>query len=308
MAPPPSVPVRPSAAVIRLSALVAVFALVAAGAGLFWRGGDGPAAITTQYGETVELYGKGIYRHDTPFKAGANLGADTVTLLLGIPLLGLSTLLYRRGSLRGALLLAGTLVWFLYTYASMALGTAYNNLFLLYIALFSASLFAFVQVLTSIDRRRLPLHISSAIPRRGIAVFMIASGLVTIVVWLVPLLGALVRNEPPALLDSYTVTVTDVLDLGVIAPAVFLAGALILRGDPLGYLIAVSLLVLEAMLAPMMVAQTLFQLDAGVSFTPGEIAGPLAGFGILALGAIRALTALVRNISQRAWPAPEPAP
>ena len=70
----------------------------------------------------------------------------------GSPARRVSSLRYRRGSLRGALLLTGTLGYFLYVYASMALGTVvYNELFLAYVVLFSASLFAFVLALTGID-------------------------------------------------------------------------------------------------------------------------------------------------------------
>lgn len=45
----------------------------------------------------------------------------------------------------------GTLACFLYTYASMALGATYNELFLLYVALFSVSLYTFVLAFTAID-------------------------------------------------------------------------------------------------------------------------------------------------------------
>src|SRR5688572_9731057 len=104
---------------------------------------------------------------------------------------------------------------------------------------------------------------------------MIASGVVTVVVWLGPLLTALLQRQPLELLDSYTTTVTDVLDLGVIAPAVFLSGALILRRAALGYVIAFSLLVLEALLAPMMAAQTAYQVAAGVPITAADFVPPL---------------------------------
>lgn len=289
---------RPSVAAICLAWLIAVLALVSAGAGLFWIGGDGPISVTTIRGEPVELYGQGTYRFDTLFRAGSFRGADAVTLLLGIPLLVCTTLLYRRGSLRGGLLFLGTLGWFLYTYASAALGAAYNELFLLYIALFSASLFAFVLAFASVDLGGLARHLSPNSPLRSLAVFMFASGVVTVVVWLGPLLGALSQGQPPALLDSYTTSVTDVLDLGVIAPAVFISGAWLLRRNPLGYLISFSLLVLEALLAPMMAAQTIYQVLAGVEITPAEFIPPLVGFGILALAAVWFLVALLRTIGQ----------
>jgi hypothetical protein len=50
------------------------------------------------------------------------------------------------------------------------------------------------------------------------ALFMFASGLVTLVIWLTPLLSALVQGQPPALLNSSTTMVTDALDLGIITP------------------------------------------------------------------------------------------
>ena len=120
-------------------------------------------------------------------------------------------------------------------YASLALNAAYNNLFLIYVALFSASLFAFVLAYTSIKPQALRSHSLPGLPRRGPALFMFASGVVTLLVWLGPLLGALVQGRPPDLLGSSTAMVTHALDLGIITPATILSGGLILRRAPQGY-------------------------------------------------------------------------
>jgi hypothetical protein len=294
----PTSPVHRSTVLIALAGLIVALSLVAATAGLVWRGGDAPATFTTIHGETVELHGEGLYRYDSIFKAGANRGADLLTLVAGIPLLIVTTMPYRRGSLRGALLFLGSIVWFLYLYGSLALGTSYNNFFLIYVVLFSASLFAFIIAFQSIDRRSLPAHVTSRVPRRGLALFMIVSGLVTLGVWLVEPLTALVQDEPPGLLEHSTTLVTHALDLAIIVPAALLAGYLILRHDPLGYLIAFSLIVLEILLAPMIILQTLFQLSAGVTFTTGEMVGPIGGFLVIALIAIWFLVALLRGIEE----------
>lgn len=82
----------------------------------------------------------------------------------------------------------------------------------------------------------------------------------------------------------------------------FLAGVLILRRNPLGYLIAFSLLVLETTLAPLIATQTVSQVLAGVSFTTGEIVGPMAGFVVLATVAIWVMVTILRNISDSAPP------
>ena len=292
---------RKSNAVVGLSVLIALLALVAAGIGLFYGGGGSPFTFTSLRGQPVEIYGQGLYRYDTLFQGAGNKGTDMVTLFLGIPLLVLSVLLYRCGSLRGGLLLLGALAWFLYTYASYALGpVAYNELFLLYVALFSASLFAFVLAFRSFNVRALSAHFSARLPRRGPAVFMFVSALVTLVVWLIAPVTGLLQGEPPERLDTYTTLFTNALDLAIIVPIVFLAGVLILRGDPLGYLIAFPLLVLEAFLAPMITAQTVSQLQAGVTLPPGQIVGPIGGFATIAVVAIWVIVILLRNVSDPA--------
>lgn len=89
----------------------------------------------------------------------------------------------------------------------------------------------------------------------------------------------------------------------MITPAAVAAGVLILRRRVSGYLLAVPLLVLEAMLTPMIAAQTISQLSAGILLTPGEIIGPLAGFLILAVAAIAVLVVTLRAVQEPATPA-----
>lgn len=289
---------KPSHTIIGLSALIAMLALIAASTGLFWQDGGQPFIFTSLRGQPVQIYGQGLYRYDTLFIGAANKANDVVTLILGIPLLVITTVLYRRGSLRASLLLLGTLFYFLYLYGTYAAGIAFNRLFLVYIALFSASLFAFVLIFTSIDRQMLSARLSAHAPQRGLAIFMLVSGLVTLVIWLQPLVGALLQNKAPELLGTYTITITDVLDLSIITPATIIAGVLLLlRRAILGYLIAFALLVLEVMLAPMITAATISQLSAGIAFSTGAIVGPIMGFLILALVAAWMLVALLRSIS-----------
>jgi hypothetical protein len=285
--------------VVGLSWLVGALAVPAAAVGLFWRSGDGPFTVTTVRGEAVELYGRGLYRYDTLFAAGGAHGNDAVVLFLGVPLLVASTLLYRR-SLRYQLLHTGVLVYFLYSYASLALGTAaYNSLFLLYVALFSASLFAVVLSFASIDRTRLAELVSGSAPRRSLALFLFASGLVTLAVWGLPLIGALASGGTTDRLDTYTTEVTFALDLATITPLTFVAGVLVLRRAALGYALAMSLLVLEAMLAPIIAAGTVGQIAAGVNFDTGEVVGPIAGFATLAVLAAWFAARVARRTGER---------
>jgi len=269
--------------------------------GIVSQGGPGEFAFRTVHGDTVQMYGHGIYRYDTLFQAAINRGTDAVKLVVGIPLLVVSVLLYLRGSLRGGLLLTGVLASFLYVYANVALSTAYNALFLVYAALFAASLFAFALTVGSIDLPMLASRFSPHLPRRAPAIFMFAAGVVTAIIWLSDVLPALLRGQPPKHLDSYATVVTYALDLAIITPACVLAGSLVLRRSALGYLMTFALLGIIVLLAPAIVAQTVSQLVVGVSLTSGEILGPVVGFIILGLVAIWLEVSLLRNIVDQDW-------
>lgn len=85
---------------------------------------------------------------------------------------------------------------------------------------------------------------------------------------------------------------------GIITPATFIAGVLILRRNPLGYLIAFALLILEVILTPLLVAQTISQLLVGITFTPAEIIGPIMGFAVLGLFALWVMIILLRKMRE----------
>lgn len=89
---------------------------------------------------------------------------------------------------------------------------------------------------------------------------------------------------------------TTALDIGVIVPAALVAGMLILRGRRFGYVVAFSLLILEAMLMPLITTATIVQIGDGISFEPGEIVGPIAGFSVFAVLSLGVIITLMRRI------------
>ncbi len=272
---------------ITLSILIAVLSLFAAGLGLFYQGsGGGSFPFTTIRGQTVQTYGQGVYRLDTLTPAISFKMADLVTLLVAVPLLIVSLMLYRRSSLRGGLLLAGDLAYFLYSYASVAFGAAYNNLYLVYVILLGLSLFAMILVLTVFDLETFPQHFSNRLPRRGIGIFLIVSGVILALIWLVMIIvPALVVGQAPEVVESYTTFMTGVVDLAVVAPALIVAGILIRRNAPFGYLLSSALLIFTVVLGINLTAGGIGQLSAGV-IALGQAIGMTFPFTILTLFAV----------------------
>ena len=295
--------------VVGLSMTAGLLAMVSAAVGLLWGGPGGAETVVNLHGQTVALYGRGLYRNDTLLAAGNNWGSDLVTLFLGLPLLVLSAMLYAKGSLRGRFVLLGTLGYFLYIGASYALGAvAYNEMFLVYVAQFSAALFAFLVVFRSFTPEVLAAGLPPDMPRRWPGAFLIASGAATLVIWMTEPVAALLAGNPPASLETRTTLFTHALDIAVIVPAALTAGFLILKRRPFGYVIAFSLLILEAMLMPVITIATIVQLRLGITFPPGAIVGPIAGFSVLAVLSLWVIASLLRPM--RALPAgpAEPAP
>jgi hypothetical protein len=292
--------VKTSNVLVWLSSLIAMLALLVATLGLVWQDGGGPFTFTTLHGQTVQIYGRGLYRNDSLFSAGTFKGADAVTLFVAIPLLVFSVLHYRRGSLRGGLLLTGMLAYALYNAASLAFGAAYNSLFLVYVAYFSASLFAFVLACTSIDLQTVLDHVSPRLPHRAIASFLIVAGLVLALVWLSEIIGPLLQGQVPRGLGAYTTMFTHALDTAVITPVLILAGVLLLRRAPLGYLLASTLLILCTLVGIMVVAQTIAQSLIGVELSMGQFIGIVGSFVVMGLIASWLTVALLRNISASA--------
>lgn len=280
-----------------LSILVAILAMVYAGVGLFSHGGEGPFTFTNLHGEEVEIYGRGIYRNDSAFRAPILRGGDAVTLFVCVPLLLVAAVLTRRGSLRGRLLLTGMLAYFLYNAASLAFGAAYNELLLVYIASFSVSLFAFVIAMTSIDLPLLAEQTSTKLPHRWIAIFLFVAGL-SVVVWLMDIVGALVQGTVPANLGAYHTEATYPLDLGIIPPTAYLAGFLIWRRKPLGTLLACVMITLNASVGLVVASQSIMQLLDGIVLTMGEYAAYVAPFVVLSFIAIGLLVTIFRNVSE----------
>ncbi len=211
--------------------------LFAASMGLFYKTPGEPYQFTSHRGETVMLNGHGLYFYDTVSSTAQMQANDLITLVIGLPLLVIATRMAFRGSLRGRLLLTGTLGFILYTYMSMSTLTSFNALFVVYIILFTLSMYAFILSMMSFDLNDLPNHFSGKLPRGWIAGLMFIIAGFFALAWLGRIFAALQEGAIPAL-ENTTTMVIQFMDLGLIAPAAVLGGILILRRSAWGYLLA----------------------------------------------------------------------
>jgi hypothetical protein len=273
-----------------LAPLVFLLSFVAALAGV-WPADGAAYPLTTFRGEQVTIQARGLYYWDTVSSVAQMQANDLVTLLLGLPLLAVSFWLALRGSLRGRILLAGTLAFILYTYITMAFGAQYNALFLVYVALFSLSLFAFVLVMMTFDLDSLPAHFSDKLPRRWIAGLLFFAAAFLALAWLGRIAATFTPGAIPAL-ENTTSMFIQVMDLGIIVPVCLLSGILLLRRRPWGYLLASVGLMKFLTMGTAVSLMALNMLRVGVPVSAVE----LVIFPAIALANLVTVGFLLRNI------------
>jgi hypothetical protein len=187
------------------------------------------------------LYGsRGLYETYPAALAGL-VGQDAITLALGVPLLVASIWLTRRGSIRGLLLWAGMLFYFVYSYFYVIGG--FNALFLVYIAIVSTSLYGLLSLLFAIDPDALRARFAAGTPARLVGGFFVGFSLLFALMWVGLTLASVMSEKPP---DEVTHSVVAI-DLTVLLPLLFFGGVLLWLRRPWGYVLGGLLLTKLAM-------------------------------------------------------------
>lgn len=248
---------------------IALLASLAAAAGIFTNEGPGPYEHLSIRGEQVTIYGRGIYHHMSAQVAPQGIAQDYVTVLLGVPLLLMSFLLARSGSLPGRFLLAGTLSYFFVTYLFYLVMGMYNVMFLAYVFLLSAAFFALALTLLSFDVANLPAWFRDSTPVAVTGGFLMFNAVCIALLWLGIVVSPLLDGSifPPQL-EHYTTLVVQGLDLAILLPLGILAGVLFIRRKPFGYLLGPTYFVFLSLLMTALTAKVIAMALLGYNVVP----------------------------------------
>ena len=126
--------------------------------------------------------------------------------------------------------------------------------------------------------------------------FVFIAGL-SLLVWLMDIIGALVSHGVPPTLGPYSTEATYVLDLGIILPTAYLAEILVLRRSPWGTLLASILITVNVTIGLVVASQFIMQAMDEIFLTPAQYAAYVAPFVILSLFATGLIITIQRNIS-----------
>jgi hypothetical protein len=202
------------------------------------------AAVTLIQSAVGAFYPQ-IFR-DPPMTVGNARGTDVIILFVALPMLVVSMVLAQRDSLRAQLTWVGTLSYIAYNAVIFAFATAFNPLFLSYVATLSLAVWSLITFLIRVEVSAIRAHFNKETPVRVFAVYLVVISLLFFMTWMKQIIPALFDSVAPAFLAG-TIMLTSpvhVLDLGFLLPLGFLGAVWLWQRKPWGYLLAGLLLVM----------------------------------------------------------------
>lgn len=269
--------------------LTALVMLVSAGTGLFYSFGGGSYEITAHHGQTVTIFGDGIYKNDTLMKAATTKGTDAAMILVSAALI--ICVLCERKIRGGQLLKTGLLCGIFYDSVCLSMGTVMNRLFPLYTVIFSLSFFSVIINMKKCFDENL-FNQPGGKRKTGLALFVGLGGC-SVLCWLMFIIPAVVSGDPYASVDTleiYASEPTFALDLGIVFPACIICCVGLIRGKSFARPLACVLMTVLTCVAVTVLGQTAVQMMLGIFVEPGKLVVLVGVF--VALGA----AALVLNI------------
>jgi len=191
------------------------------------------AAITSLGG----LLFKGLYR-DSDFIKNAWFANDWVTFAVAVPALLVSINLATKGSQKAQLVWMGLLLYMLYNYAFYLFGAAFNEFFLLYVALFTLSGYSLIFGLPSLDLNAISQNFDKKLPVLWLGIFLFFLAVPLLLVeggqCINFILNGIAPNAPSLIFA---------LDLSFVVPATILAAVWLLQRKAWGYILSAMMLV-----------------------------------------------------------------
>lgn len=276
---------------------IIILSIFASVIGILSDTGPGAYEIESFRGETINIHGSGLYRYDSISIVAQGTAQDIVTLAIGIPLLILSLSMSLKGSLKGRLLLTGTLGYFLYTYISYVFLWMYNPMFIVYVMLMSASFFAFILSMMSVDINSLSTGFNKELPVKFLGGFQIFFAVALCILWMGKIIPTITNGTVPLGLEHYTTLVIQGLDLGFIVPIALLSGVLLIKRKPFGYLLSSVIIMKFFTLGAAITAMIIGQYFAGIAMSIIEI----IMFPIFSLFIFYCMILLLKNIDDKEY-------
>jgi hypothetical protein len=204
---------------------------------------SGALALVTALAVAATFFIPGVLRGPAVMSGSAR-GTALVILALGLPALLIAMLSAAWGSIRALIVWLGVIAYLSYNAVMFIFATPFNQLFLLYVAMFSLCFWSATSILHQVDVGALRARFSPRLPVRGLAAYALVIVALNALVWLRNVVPSVLSTAPPSWLDGTGLGTHPVyvLDLAFWLPLMAVAAVWLWRRRPWGYLIVGSIL------------------------------------------------------------------
>lgn len=262
--------------IIVIVIMISIFSAFAGLTGILSDEGSGSYQYDSIRGETIEIYGKGVYKHMSADVAIQGIAQDYVSVFIAIPLLLFSLIGFLKGSKKAGFLLVGTLAYFFISYMFYSTMGMYNYLFLVYLALMCLSFFGLFLILKDIHHYRLEELFYQNKTGKIVGGFLLFNSIAIAVLWLGVVVPPLIDGSIyPIELQHYTTLIVQGFDLGLLLPVCFVVALQLRKGKKDGYIYGTTYIVFLSILMTALSAKIIAMQVNGVNTIPAIFIIPL---------------------------------
>ncbi|HXN01265.1 MAG TPA: hypothetical protein VN973_05170 [Candidatus Dormibacteraeota bacterium] len=204
---------------------------------------SGALTLVTALAVAATFFIPGVLRGPAVMNGSAR-GTALVILAVGVPALLIAMGSAAKGSIRALIVWLGVIAYLSYNAVMFIFATPFNQLFLLYVAMFSLCFWSATSILHQVDLEALRARFSPRLPVRGLAAYALVIVALNGLVWLRNVVPSVLSSTPPSWLDGTGLGTHPVyvLDLAFWLPLMAVAAVWLWRRRPWGYVLVGSIL------------------------------------------------------------------
>nr|HET6904929.1 hypothetical protein [Ktedonobacteraceae bacterium] len=196
-------------------------------------------------------------------------GQDIANVVAAIVLL-IAVYFVSKGSVKAFLIWVGVLITLMYPYVIYAFDIHFNSLFLVYVAIVGLSFYTLLGSVTRLHLDSLQPYFAAITKAKLVSVFLLLVAVLFSLQWLSEDIPALLAGKmPQSVMENGLLTnPVHVLDLGLYLPAMIITAILLWRRKPLGYFMAIPLLIFSILTGIGILAMFLVMGSKGMPTSP----------------------------------------
>lgn len=204
-----------------------------------------PYITASLKGEQIKMYGgNGLYAYNPVENAIMMRAFDWYFLLIAIPVMIAGLLLYLKKSIIGFFILLSSLFFCIYNYIINSIAFAYNDLFLIYMAIFMTGIFAAIFCISGVNSESFKKEVLPRLPVKLITISNFVFAAYFLISWLIIDFSTLLNGSVHPDLSIYTTAGINITDLCIFVPLAVASGVMLLKGKTLGAILSIGILLL----------------------------------------------------------------